>query len=157
MLRTFSTCAEPWPRAHHRGNDRGEILEMERLVQPRHDLGQQLHDDAGRDVGEDAQREDRQVLQRVTAQHVHVLRRQHESVDEVIDKQQISNLLSISVDDDQTILKRSNEEVRNPSLIFVAKLMGSIDAAHPKDDGLETVFPGGLLDARLLLLDPFGV
>src|SRR6185503_3255776 len=64
----------------------------------------------------------------------HVFLGQQKCVDKVLDKQKVAHLFAIPVNRDRFPGDRTNHEMRHPTLVLVAILVGTVNAAHAEDE-----------------------
>src|SRR6185369_14107572 len=74
-------------------------------------------------------------VERLSRRVVNTIVRRDHRVDEIVNEEHVTHLHAVAINRDRLAFHTSNDEVRHPSLIFGAKLMGTVDAAHPKDNG----------------------
>ena len=64
---------------------------------------------------------------------------QQERLDQIVHVEQIANLPAVAIDGDRQVLLCSNEEVRDPTLIFGAVLMRPINTAHAENRRVDPI------------------
>ena len=73
----------------------------------------------------------------LTTQTLTVVVGKKKGLDKILDEQHIAHLLSIAIKSNRLSLEGADQEVRHPTLIFIAALMRTVNAAHPKDQGFQ--------------------
>src|SRR5262249_49781006 len=82
-----------------------------------------------------------------------VLRSETQGPDEILDKQHVPDLLAVPINRQGPSGRRCNDEMRQPSLIFVAELPRAVDATHSKDHRWQVIDSGVV--AHILVSRPF--
>src|SRR5687767_14960779 len=85
----------------------------------------------------------------VAGQLLHVLLGKQKRVNKIVDDQDVTHLFAVAVNRYRFAVERSNDEVRDPTLIFVAVLVRPVNAAHAKDERRNSIGPRVLNDVLI--------